>query len=467
MGGFFGVVSQNDCVMDLYYGTDYHSHLGTYRGGLCVYDQQQFSRYIHNIQNTQFRSKFDKDITSLQGNMGIGCISDTDDQPLIIGSHHGIYAIVTVGRINNIKELMCDAFHRRTAHFSEMDGNEINQTELVATLINQKETLVDGIRHARQSIHGTCSLLILSKKGVYAARDRLGRIPVLVGENDQGYCISMESCALPNLQYDLTYELGPDEILFINVKGYEQLNPPAEEMKICAFLWIYYGYPASSYEKINVEVVRNRCGRALAAKDDISADLVAGIPDSGSAHALGYSNEKKIPYQRSYVKYTPTWPRSFMPQDQYRRRLVARMKLIPVADLIRDKRILFCEDSIVRGTQLHETIRRLWDYGATQLHMRVACPPLMFACKYLNFSRSKSELDLAARRAIRELEGDDEPDNLYRYYQTGSPQYLSMKDWIRRHFKLTTLKYQTLNDMIAAIGLPQEKICTYCWNRKG
>ena len=466
MGGLYGVVSKEDCVEDLFYGTDYHSHLGTCRGGLAVLNGEGFTRFIHNIENTQFRSKFEDDIQKMDGNMGIGCISDTEDQPLIIGSHLGNFAIVTVGRINNIQHLVDEAFGKRAIHFSEMSGGEINPTELVATLINQEATFEDGIRRAQEAIDGSCSLLLLTAGGVYAARDRFGRTPLVIGEKDGAYCVSLETCAFPNLGYRFEYELGPGEIMLLTPEGIEQKASPGDALRICGFLWVYYGYPASSYEGINVEAMRTRSGASLARNDDLEVDMVAGIPDSGTTYAIGYANQAQIPYCRPFVKYTPTWPRSFMPQNQAVRNLVARMKLIPIRELIQGKRLLFCEDSIVRGTQLRETIQRLYDYGANEVHMRPACPPLIYGCRFLNFSRSRSELDLAGRRAIRELEGrEDAP--LEEYANPCSEKHRAMVDRIRERLKLTSLKYQVISDMLDAIGLPKEKVCTYCWDGVG
>ena len=466
MGGIYGVVSKNDCIEDLFYGTDYHSHLGTRRGGLAVLGEMGFARFIHNIENAQFRSKFEDDIPKLAGNMGIGCISDTEDQPLIISSQLGTFAIVTVGRINNIKELVDDAFGKHETHFSEMSDGEINPTELTATLINRNGSFVRGIREAQETIDGSCSLLLLTKEGVYAARDRFGRTPLVIGEKKGAYCVSLESCTFPNLGYRCEHELGPGEIVLLTPDGIEQKAPPGGTLRICGFLWVYYGYPASSYEGMNVEVMRYRSGQALARRADIEIDIIAGVPDSGTAHAIGYANEAGIPYCRPFVKYTPTWPRSFMPQDQSVRDLVARMKLIPIRELIEGKRLLFCEDSIVRGTQLKETIQLLYDHGAKEVHMRPACPPLIYSCKYLNFSRSRSELDLAGRRAIRELEGQDgEP--AAEYADSNSALYQAMVNQVRTRLNLTTLKYQKISDMLGAIGLPKKKVCTYCWDGVG
>ena len=465
MGGIFGVVAKEDCVHDLFYGTDYHSHLGTRRGGLAVINGSGFTRFIHNIENAQFRSKFEDDILKMSGNLGIGCISDTEAQPLLIGSHLGNYAIVTVGRINNIDELVEKAFGTRTTHFLEMDGGAINQTELIATLINQEESFEAGIRHSMEAIDGSCSLLLLTEEGVYAGRDRFGRTPLIIGEKEGALCATVETCAFPNLDYRLKRELGPGEVVKLTPEGMEEMVAPGKMMQICAFMWVYYGYPASSYEGINVEKMRNNSGAALAQRDDVEIDLVAGVPDSGVAHAIGYANESRIPYCRPFVKYTPTWPRSFMPQNQDVRDLVARMKLIPVTELIHGKRLLFCEDSIVRGTQLRETVQRLYDAGAREVHMRPACPPLVHGCKFLNFSRSRSELDLAGRRAVREIEGEGHGEEvLEEYADASSEKYCDMVERIRNRLNLTTLRYQTLDDMLEAIGLPKEKVCTFCWD---
>ncbi len=463
MGGFFGVAAEQDCVGDLFYGTDYHSHLGTRRGGMAVIHEDGFTRFIHDITNSQFRSKFEDDLPKLQGRWGIGVISDYEDQPLLVGSHLGVYSIVTVGVVQNLEALARGAFKRRSTHFAEMSGGEINPTELVAALIDEKGSFVEGIRHAQESVEGSCSMLLLTEDGIYAARDRLGRTPVTLGRKEGARCATLESCALPNLGYEIERDLGPGEAVLLTEEGTEPLLPPGEDMQICAFLWVYYGYPASSYEGINVEAVRNRCGEALARRETIDVDVVAGIPDSGTGHAIGYANAAGISYRRPFVKYTPTWPRSFMPQDQRVRDLVARMKLIPVRELIEGRRLLFCEDSIVRGTQLKDTIQRLYDDGAREVHMRPACPPLVFGCRYLNFSRSRSELDLAARKAIKELEGSAGAD-LAAYADPDSRKHAAMIDRIRMRLNLTSLRYQRLDDLVGAIGLPREKLCTYCWN---
>jgi len=462
MGGFFGVSAREDCVTDLFYGTDYHSHLGTRRGGLATLNEDGFSRHIHNIENAQFRSKFEDDIHKFRGRQGIGVISDYEDQPLIIGSHLGTYAIVTVGKVGNADALAAKAFDKKT-HFSEMTGGEINPTELVGTLINQEATFADGIRAAQEAIEGSCSMLLLTGDGVYAARDKLGRTPVVLVKKEGANAVTLETCALPNLDYEVDRELGPGEIVLITAEGVEQKKPPLGRMQICSFLWVYYGYPASTYEGINTEEARNRCGAALARADDVEIDLVAGVPDSGIAHAIGYANEAHVPYRRPFVKYTPTWPRSFMPQDQAQRDLVARMKLIPIRELIAQQRLLFCEDSIVRGTQLKDTVQRIYDYGAKEVHMRPACPPLVYGCKFLNFSRSRSELDLAARRAVKELEGAGDKD-LAEYADPCSDKHCAMVERIRRRLNLTTLKYQKLDDLVTSIGLPKERLCTYCWD---
>ena len=462
MGGLFGSVSKQDCVNDLFYGTDYHSHLGTKRGGLAVKNSKEFTRSIHNIENDYFRSKFESDLPKLKGNKGIGVISDNDSQPLIIGSHLGTFAIVTVGKIVNIEELVAKAFSDKL-HFSETTGGITNPTELAAMLICGKGSYEEGIENAQKLIKGSCSMLLLTEKGIFAARDRLGRTPVAIGKKEGAYAASSETCAFPNLGYDVEKHLGPGEIVFLTPEGCEQKKKPESKMQICSFLWIYYGYPASYYEGINVESVRYRCGRYLAENDDIDVDCVAGVPDSGIAHAIGYANKKKIPYTRPFVKYTPTWPRSFMPQNQERRDIIAKMKLIPVRSMIENKKILFCEDSIVRGTQLEDNVQILFDYGAKEVHMRPACPTLIYPCEFLNFSASRSTLDLAGRKAIKELEGSDDKF-LDEYAIAGSERSNAMIDTIRKRLKLTSLKMQKLEDLVKAIGLPKEKLCTHCWD---
>lgn len=462
MGGFFAVASKKDCVSDLFFGTDYHSHLGTRRAGMATLDSGGFTRFIHNIENAQFRSKFQDELDKMRGPMGIGIISDYEDQPLIIGSHLGTYAIVTVGLVRNLEVLAKEAFGKGM-HFSEMVKGEVNPTEVVASLVDMGSSFAEGIGIAQEAIRGSCSMLILTREGIYAARDKLGRTPVVLGEKPGAYAASLETCAFPNLGYRVTRYLGPGETVLLTPEGVHQVRTPGEAMQICAFLWVYYGYPASSYERINVEVVRNRCGEALARREQAQVDIVAGIPDSGTGHALGYASAAGIPYRRPFVKYTPTWPRSFMPHDQGKRDLVARMKLIPIEEWIAGRRILFCEDSIVRGTQLKETIQRLFDYGAKEVHMRPACPPLVYTCQFLNFSRSRSELDLAARKAIFEIQGQAE-ENLDRYADPDSELHAAMVEQIRRRLGLTSLRYQRLEDLVQAIGLPKKRLCTHCWD---
>ncbi|KJS33494.1 MAG: amidophosphoribosyltransferase [Desulfatitalea sp. BRH_c12] len=462
MGGLFGVVSQTDCVADLFYGTDYHSHMGTKRGGMAVRNSQNIHRAIHNLENSYFRTKFEAELGVFHGTKGIGVISDTDPQPLIIGSHLGTFGIVTVGRINNMADLVAGAFAKKS-YFSDTTDGRTNPTEVVAMLICQEASFEAGIRRAQETIQGSCSMLLLTDKGVYAARDRLGRTPLVVGRRQDAVAVSSESCAFPNLGFDVDHFLGPGEAVFITADGWEQCLPPGDRLQICSFLWVYYGYPASEYEGINVECVRYNCGAALARTDDVEVDQVAGVPDSGIGHALGYANEKKVPYRRPFVKYTPTWPRSFMPQNQKMRDLVARMKLIPVRQLIKDQRLMFCDDSIVRGTQLKENVQILFDYGARQVHMRPACPTLIYPCEFLNFSNSRSTLDLAGRKVIHALEGSDDK-NLELYAQAGSEKNLAMIEKIRTQLHLTSLKYQRLEDLVTAIGLPKERLCTHCWD---
>ena len=464
MGGFFGVASKSDCVFDLFFGTDYHSHLGTKRGGMAVYDAQQgFQRAIHNIENSPFRTKFERDVDEMKGTMGIGCISDTEPQPLIVRSHLGAFAITTVGRINNVEALVRKVFAEGTPHFLEMSGGNINPTELVAVLINRRATIADGIQYAQKLIDGSMSMLIMTQDGIYAARDRLGRTPVIIGRKEDAYCATFESSAYLNLGYDFYRELGPGEVDFITPDGVEVFVEPREEMKICTFLWVYFGYPTSCYEGMNVEMMRCRCGDMLARRDDVAADTVAGVPDSGTAHAIGYANRSGIPFSRPFIKYTPTWPRSFMPPNQKKRNLIAHMKLIPVDALIRDRSLVMIDDSIVRGTQLRETTEFLYHSGAREVHIRTACPPILYGCKYLNFSRSTSEMDLIARRTIAKFEGEIAPKNLDRYADPDSLEYARMVEDIRQQLKFTTLKYQRLDDMMEATGVSPCKLCTYCW----
>ena len=462
MGGLFGIASHSDCVTDLFYGTDYHSHLGTRRGGLAVVNKKGFTRSIHNIESAYFRSKFEPELKDFHGNMGIGIISDNDAQPLIINSHLGAFGIVTVARITNLEALGRKAFARKK-YFSETSGGSINPTELVSMLICEKGSFVEGIRNVHETVKGSCSMLVLTKKGIIAARDRLGRTPITIGKKDGAYALTSETCALPNIGYETAYSLGPGEIVLVTPDGFEQLQAPGDQMQICSFLWVYYGYPSSDYEGINVEAVRYNCGRALARRDPVKADLASGIPDSGIGHAIGYSNEKGVPYMRPYVKYTPTWPRSFMPQNQAVRDLVARMKLIPNRAIIEGKSLVFCDDSIVRGTQLKDNVQILFEYGAREVHMRVACPTLIYPCEFLNFSTSRSSLALAGRKAILEIEGTDNVP-LEEYAQTGSDKCRQMHECIRKRLGLTTLQYQTMDDLVTAIGLPKSKLCTHCWD---
>lgn len=462
MGGLFGIASETDCVSDLYYGTDYHSHLGTKRGGMAVSNSNGIYRAIHNIENSYFRTKFEPDLVRFHGRQGIGVISDTDPQPLIIGSHLGAFGIATVGRINNMEALVRRAFARRS-YFSDTTGGTPNPTEIVAMLICQEDSFEAGIQKAQAAIQGSCSMLLLTDKGVYAARDRLGRTALVIGRRAGALAVTCETCALPNLGFEVDHFLGPGEVVRMTPDGWEQRVAPGDRMQVCAFLWVYYGYPASEYEGINVEHVRYNCGAALARNDDVEVDVVAGIPDSGIGHAIGYANERKLPYNRPFVKYTPTWPRSFMPQNQNVRDLVAKMKLIPVRRLIQDRRLMFCEDSIVRGTQLKDNIQILFEYGAREVHMRPACPTLIYPCEYLNFSTSRSTLDLAGRKIIHALEGRDDKD-LPEYARCGSPKNLAMVEQIRSRLRLSSLKYQCLEDLVAAIGLPKERLCTHCWD---
>jgi amidophosphoribosyltransferase len=462
MGGLFGVVSSSDCVSDLYYGTDYHSHLGTRRGGMAVCSKTGFQRTIHNIENSYFRTKFESDLNRFRGRLGIGVISDTDPQPLIVGSHMGTFGIVTVGKINNQEDLVRRAFKRKR-YFSDTTAGEVHPTAVVAMLVCEADNFVDGIKNAQAAIKGSCSMLLLTDRGILAARDRLGRTPLTIGCREDAFAVSSETCAFPNLGFDVDHCLGPGEVVRMTPDGWEQQAAPGDRMQACAFLWVYYGYPASEYESINVEDVRNRCGAALAKNDNVAVDFVGGIPDSGIGHGLGYANRRQLPYRRPFVKYTPTWPRSFMPQNQAMRDLVARMKLIPVRQLIDGQRILFCEDSIVRGTQLRDNVQILFEYGALEVHMRPACPCLIHPCEFLNFSTSRSTLDLAGRMAIQALEGAEDR-HLEEYARHGSQKNLAMIDRIREQLHLTSLKYQNLDDLVEAIGLPKERLCTHCWD---
>ncbi len=469
MGGFFGVASKQDCVLELFYGVDYHSHLGTRRGGMAVYGKDGFNRAIHNIENSPFRTKFERDVEELKGNLGIGCISDYEPQPLLLQSHLGSFAITTIGKINNQDEILEKAYKDGRSHFLEMSGGQINATELIGSLICRKSSIVEGIRYAQEMVDGSLSLLIMTKDGIYAARDRYGRTPVVIGKKEDAYCVSFENFAYLNLGYNHDRELGPGEIAYITPESVETLVQPGEKMRICSFLWVYYGYPTSSYEGVNVEEMRYRCGSMLAKRDgdSVHPDIVAGVPDSGVAHAIGYSNESGIPYARPFIKYTPTWPRSFMPTNQSQRDLIARMKLIPVQALIENKKLLLIDDSIVRGTQLRETTEFLYRSGAKEVHVRPACPPLVFGCKYLNFSRSKSDMELITRRVIREQEGDNCPEEvLEEYTNPDSCRYAKMIEEIRRIQNFTTLRFHRLDDLLASIGLEPCKVCTYCFSGK-
>ncbi len=466
MSGYFGVASKNDCMFDLFFGTDYHSHLGTRRAGLAVYSREEgFNRAIHNIENAPFRTKFDKDFSEMHGNLGIGCISDYEPQPLIVRSHHGTYAISTVGKINNLDEIVKQIFTTGHAHFLEMSGGDINATELVAAIINQKDNLIEGIQYAQEIIDGSMTMLLLTPKGILAARDKMGRTPVSVGKKDGSYCVSFESFAYLNLEYTHEKDLGPGEIAMITPEGVVTLVQPGKDMKICTFLWVYYGYPSSSYEGVSVEQMRYTCGALLAKRDDARPDTVAGVPDSGIAHAVGYSNASGIPFSRPFIKYTPTWPRSFMPTVQSRRDLIAKMKLIPVHELIENKSLLLIDDSIVRGTQLGETTQFLYNSGAKEVHVRPACPPLLYGCKYLNFSRSTSEMDLITRRVIKEMTGSEDID-LTPYADPESSEYKEMLERIRQKLHFTSLRYHRLDDLIESVGIDRCKLCTYCWDGK-
>ena len=466
MGGFFGVASRGDCSFDLFFGTDYHSQLGTRRAGMAVYGEDGFSRTIHNIESTPFRTKFEKALKDLRGRYGVGVISDYEAQPILMRSHHGTFAVVTVGKINNASDIVAEIISTG-AHFFEMGNGEINATELVGAMINQKENFIDGIQYALDRIEGSLSLLILTDKGIYAARDKLGRTPVVLGKREDSRCACFESYSFQNLEYEPDRELGPGEIVVFDEKRCTTLVQPGSKRKVCTFLWVYYGYPAAIYEGVNVEEMRYRCGHYLARRDSVEADSVAGVPDSGTAHAMGYANESGIPFSRPFVKYTPTWPRSFMPTIQERRNLIAHMKLLPVHDLIRGKRLLLIDDSIVRGTQLRETTEFLYASGAEEVHIRPACPPLLFGCKYLNFSRSNSEMELIARVVIRELEGGEVTrEVLEEYADPNSEEYERMVEGIRRKLNFTSLRFNRLDDMLEAVGIDPDHLCTYCWNGK-
>lgn len=473
MGGFFGVASKEDCMLDVFFGVDYHSHLGTRRGGLAAYDKEiGLQREIHNIENSPFRTKFENIFDEMKGTSAIGCISDSDPQPLLIRSKLGTYAICIVGRINNNEELIERYFTESGGHFDAMTGGKVNSTELVAALINQKDNFAEGIKFTQEVIEGTASILILKDDGnIIAARDKMGRIPVILGKDDVGYCVSFESFAHKKLGYQDERELGPGEIVEITPDSVTQLNPPGKDMKICAFLWSYYGYPNSNYEGVNVEVMRYRNGHIMA-KNDVESgkaqdiDYVCGVPDSGTPHAIGYSNERHIQFARAFIKYTPTWPRSFMPANQKERNKVAKMKQVPVHELIEGKNLLFVDDSIVRGTQLKETVEFLYENGAKSVHMRSACPPIMYSCKYLNFSSAKDEMELMARRTIAELEGDEGLNHIEEYSDFRTERGKALRDTICKKFKFDSLDFQSLDGIIEAIGIEPCKLCTYCWTGK-
>lgn len=467
MGGFFGVASKEDCVFDLFFGIDYHSHLGTRRGGMAVLGEDGFNRAIHNIENSPFRTKFDKDIQEMKGNIGIGCISDYEPQPLLVRSHHGTYAITTVSKINNMKELSEKLFEEGHSHFLEMSGGDINATELIASLINQKENLIEGISYALDSVDGSVSILLMNQNGIYVARDKMGRTPIVIGKKEGAFCASFENFAYKNLGYADYKELGPGEIAVLTDEECITLVKPGADMKICTFLWVYYGYPASAYEGNSVEEMRYKCGRKMAQRDDAQPDIVAGVPDSGLAAAIGYANESGIPFSRPFIKYTPTWPRSFMPTIQSQRNLIAKMKLLPVEELIRDKSLLLIDDSIVRGTQLRETTEFLYQSGAKEVHIRPACPPIMYGCKYLNFSRSSSEMDLITRRVIARLEGGEVTEEvLQQYADPESEKYEQMVEEIRKELNFTSLRFNRLDDMLDSVDIDKCKLCTYCWDGK-
>ena len=471
MGGFFGVASKNDCVQDLFYGVDYHSHLGTRRAGMATYDGGRgFGRAIHSIENSPFRTKFDKDVNEMKGFLGIGCISDSEPQPLLIQSHLGSFAIAILGKVNNYEVLLEQLFKEGHMHFQEMTSGRINAVDLIAALICSKNSILEGIRYAQEAIDGSMTLLVMTKDGIYAARDRKGRTPIRIGQREDGYCISFESHAYINLDYADYKELGPGEIVFVTPEKVEVVQEPGTDMKICSFLWVYYGYPTSSYEGINVECMRYECGRMLAMRDDksVSPDIVAGVPDSGIAHAIGYSGASGVQYARPFIKYTPTWPRSFTPSNQAQREKIAKMKLIPVHNLIKGKKLLLIDDSIVRGTQLRDSADFLFESGAKEVHVRPACPPLLYGCKYLDFSRSKSEMDLITRRVIRDLEGSEHvaDEVLQEYTNPDTKRYQAMVDEICKRMGFTSLRFHRLDDLIESIGLKPCQLCTYCFDGK-
>ncbi len=472
MGGFFGAVSRKNCKYDVFFGADYHSHLGTKRGGLVFYDEEKgFQRQIHNIENTPFRTKFEDDLQKMDGTMGIGCISDSDPQPLLVRSHLGMFAVANVGRINNAEEIVAETFSAPGHYFMAMSSGKVNDAELIAALINRHDNFVDGIRYVQDLTKGSCTILLLTPQGIIAARDKLGRLPMVVGQNEDGCCVSMESFACQKLGYQLCYDLGPGEIVRVTASGVEQLSPPGDRMKICAFLWTYYGYPNSNYEGQNVEVVRCRNGSIMAKNEAANGtmpdvDYVAGVPDSGVPHAIGYANESNGAFARPFIKYTPTWARSFIPSNQEMRSLVAEMKQIPVPELIEGKKLLLVDDSIVRGTQLQETVEFLYNIGAEEVHMRSACPPIMYNCQYLNFSRSNSEMELLTRKTIQKLEGDEGQNHLEEYADATTQRGQCMLKKICQDLGFDSLGYQTLDGLLEAIGIDREKVCTYCWTGK-
>ena len=463
MGGFFGTISKSPCIRDLFYGTDYNSHLGTRRGGMTTLDKGLFYRSIHNIENSYFRSRFEHNLDKFKGNSGIGVISDNDPQPIFMSTHLGKFALVTVAKINNIDDLEKDLL-KKGFHFSELSSGSINQSELIGLLITEGDSFIEGIENVFNKIVGSCSLLALTEDGLIAARDKLGRTPVLIGQKEGSYAATSEPAGFPNLDFDLVYDLGPGEIVMLTADRLTQMRPPNKKMQICSFLWVYYGYPVSTYEGKNVDFVRYACGLNMGKNDPTEADIVSGIPDSGIGMALGYAEGKKIPYRRAIVKYTPTWPRSFTTPSQKVRDLVAKMKLIPNKQLLDGKRVIFCDDSIVRGTQLHDNVNILYKFGAKEAHMRVCCPPVLFACPFIGFSASKSHLELIARRTILELENNIEPDDIEKYAMTGSEQYLQMVERIREELNITSLKFNTIEDLIKAIGLPKQWVCTHCYD---
>ena len=469
MGGFFGAVSRKNCKYDVFFGTDYHSHLGTKRGGMAFYAPEKgFQRQIHNIENTPFRTKFEGDLSKMDGNIGIGCISDTDPQPLLVRSHLGMFAIATVGIINNAEALVNDTFAASGHYFMVRSSGHVNANELVAALINRCNDVVEGIKYAQSQIEGSCTILLLAEDGIIAARDKVGRLPIVVGKNEDGCCVSMESFACQKLGYQPCYNLGPGEIVKVTADGYQQMAAPGDKMKICAFLWTYYGYPNSSYEGKNVEVMRCRNGEIMA-RDEIAngtfpdVDYVAGVPDSGLPHAIGYANHTHKTFARPFVKYTPTWARSFTPSNQEMRNLVAEMKQIPVPELIEDKKLLLVDDSIVRGTQLRETVEFLYKSGAKEVHMRSACPPIMYGCKYLNFSRSNSDMELLTRRTIQRLEGERGQNHVKEYADARTERGQCLLKAICEEMGFDSLGYQSLDGLLEAIGLDRDKVCTYCW----